>query len=123
MGEKTMTKEEKTLLIQTLLIDIRGNWGWDNGFNRAKLAKDLANELVGKVDGMNVLLEEIEMYDGSDGRYFRALYPNGYEGMDELHGLDIKTIKDKSLQFKQLAKKYLTHPEIRFDDWGEMEVV
>ena len=109
-----MDNKEKILLIQCLLQDIRGNWGWDNGHNREKLALDLALELK-EVPGMEELAQEIREYEGDDGRYFRSKYPRGYGDMEELHQLSF-TLKDKSKEFRDKALKYLTYPENRFSD-------
>lgn len=109
-----MNKKEKILLLELLLEDIRGNWGWENS-NRKDYAIKLTNEIL-DVKGMNELKSTIEAYEhGEDGRYFRDIYPYGYENMVKLHGLNF-TLKDKSKEFQQKALQYLTYPEYRFED-------
>lgn len=110
-----MNKKEKILLIQLLLEDIRGNWVWEKEGRRDVMAMKLAMELKDEVKGMEELVETIAGYDGTDGRYFRKSYPYGYEGMEKIHKLT-RTIKDKSQEFKEVALKYLTYPECRFED-------
>lgn len=110
----TMTKEEKMLLLELLLLDIRGNWGWESE-NRADLALTLAREL-----GLEKHEKRIEEYLGDgverDGRIFRTDFENGgYEGMGNIHGLQ-KTYYDKSEEFKTLVGKYLTYPESLLED-------
>ena len=122
-----MDIKEKILLVQLLLEDIRGNWGWEKAGNhcsRAIKARDLCEEIARELkdDNYLVLFGHCCMYislweDGdNDGRFFRAEFPEGYEGMDELHGLT-RTFMDKSHEFKSVAEEYLTYPENRFDDW------
>lgn len=124
-----MNVKEKILLVQLLLEDIRGNWGYAfNGANaedRALKAKSLCKEIAAELDDNDymTLANTCDSYIKSsyewgdwDGRYFRAAFPNGYGNMDELHGLS-STYKDKSDDFKFVAKEYLTYPEYRFDDW------
>lgn len=123
-----MNVKEKILLIQLLLKDIRGNWGWenDNGIcSRAIKARDLCKELASGLED-----ERFETLAGccddyiatyfvdGDGRYFRDVFPYGYENMDVLHGLE-STYMDKSNEFKSVAEEYLTYPENRFDDWKD----
>ena len=127
-----MDVKEKILLVQLLLEDIRGNWGyvWSYGRNaeqRALKAKSLCQEIAAELNDNNYMTlaaecdeyirESIEWGDW-DGRFFRAPFPRGYENMDELHGLK-STYKDKSEEFKFVAEDYLTYPENRFDDWEE----
>lgn len=114
-----MIIEEKLLLIQLLLEDIRGNWSWENKGKRDVLAMKLAMELKDKVKDMDKLVNTILGYNGNDGRYFRYPYPYGYEKMDKLHGLT-RTIKDKSEEFRNLAMNYLTYPEFCFEDWQDI---
>lgn len=110
-----MNNKEKILLLQLLLEDIRGNWGWDNGKKpRHEVALELAKDLE-----MNEHIERIKTYikdynvGFQDGRTFRCSYEmGGYIGMEELHGLDSKTADYKSKEFVDLAFKYLTYPEL-----------
>ena len=64
---------------------------------------------------MTALANTISDYDFGDGRYFRDAYPCGYEGMSELHGLQM-TFADKSEEFKREAKSILTYPDMAFLD-------
>lgn len=115
-----MSREEKLLLLQLILKDIRGNWGYNLG-KRVDKALDLANDLK-----LDEFIESIKEYredckEGyNDGRFFRMSYEDGgYEDMEELHGLK-HTIVDKSNEFKSEIR-ILTYPENRFDDWEEYE--
>lgn len=125
-----MNVKEKILLVQLLLEDIRGNWGWENagGFcDRAEAARDLCEEIAKELkdDNFYILSGTCSEYisysedEGNyDGRFFRDVFPQGYEHMDVLHGLTT-TFIDKSEDFKLVAKQYLTYPEHRFDDWED----
>lgn len=124
-----MDVKEKILLIQLLLIDVRCNWGWENTGNnvcsRVAKVRDLCEELANTLDDNRYLIlarccdEYIStFYDDGDGRYFRNVFPYGYEDMDNLHGLE-STFLDKSDEFKQVAEKYITYPDNRFDDWED----
>lgn len=123
-----MNVKEKILLVQLLLEDIRGNWGWENHngiCSRAEKAKDLCVELADSLedDRYSILASCCDEYianyfDDGDGRYFRDVFPYGYENMSVLHGLE-STYMDKSDEFKAMAEEYLTYPENRFDDWED----
>lgn len=118
-----MNTQEKILLVQLLLKDIRLNWGWEKR-GRAAKAKELCEEIAKELydDNYFTLAKTCEEYirceEGgcNDGRFFRAEFPDGYEGMDHLHGL-AHTFADKSYDFKITAEEYLTYPEYLFDDW------
>lgn len=115
-----MSYDEKILLLKLILEDIRGNWGWENG-NRKDKAYDLSKELYieSNEEEWNILCECIEEYEhGDDGRYFRCNFPRGYVGMKQLYNIT-DTYNDKSKDFKNDAKYYLTYPEYCFDDWEE----
>lgn len=111
-----MSTEEKLLLLELILKDIRGNWGFELE-ERVDRAIELAKELK-----LNKFIISIKEYKESckngidDGRYFRMGQEyGGYEGMEELHNLS-HTIIDKSDEFK--SEIYiLTYPDMRFDDW------
>ena len=123
-----MNVKEKILLVQLLLEDIRGNWGWENTggvCSRAIKAEELCEELAYELKDnryftlANCCNDYISTYyDDGDGRYFRDVFPYGYENMDILHGLE-STYTDKSDEFKAMAKEYLTYPCNRFDDWED----
>lgn len=113
-------REEKILLLQLILEDIRGNWGW-NLEERVDMAFDLASEL-----GLEQHIRYIDIYKelcsegDDDGRFFRTAYEyGGYVGMEELHGLE-PTIQDKSNWFKNQVF-ILTYPRYRLDDWDRYE--
>ena len=55
-------------------------------------------------------------FEDGDGRYFRDVFPYGYEDMEKLHDLE-PTFLDKSDEFKAIAEAYITYPDTRFDDW------
>ena len=114
-----MDKNEKILLLQLILEDIRGNWAFGLK-NRCETALELAKELELQdfVGSINEYIQDCK--DGyNDGRFFRTSYKRGgYEGMEILHGLN-KTIMDKSQEFKN-SIDVLTYPEYRFEDyWNE----
>ena len=77
-----MNQNEKILLLQLILEDIRGNW--NDQEERVEMALDLAKKLI-NIDWMSEMIATIEDYDYSDGRYFRDDYPYGYYNMDKLH--------------------------------------
>ena len=125
-----MDVKEKILLVQLLLEDIRGNWGWccygRNAIDRADKARSLCEEIASELNdddylilrnNCNAYIESYYDWDG-DGRFFRNTFPRGYENMDKLHSLK-DTYIDKSNEFKSVAIEYLTYPEYRFDDWKE----
>ncbi len=126
-----MNTNEKILLVQLLLEDIRSNWGHGaygrNAESRALKAKSLCEEIAKEANNNEYLMlaDFCETYIKSskqwgdwDGRFFRNTFPMGYEKMDMLHGLN-HTIKNKSKEFQSVAKEYLTYPEFRFDDWND----
>lgn len=115
-----MCNEEKILLIKLLLEDIRGNWAWDCE-RRKTMAYALTQELYKDTNDekWSELSNSIASYEsGEDGRYFRDDFPNGYIGMEKLYGIS-ENYKDKSDEFKALAKEYLTYTEYRFKDFKE----
>ena len=115
-----MSREEKLLLLQLILEDVRGNWGWNLG-SRIDSALELAIVLDLKPHISSIKEYLVNCADGdNDGRFFRMNYKyGGYENMEELHGLE-PTIMDKSDEFK--SEVYvLIYPENRFDDWEEYE--
>lgn len=121
-----MNIKEKILLVQLLLEDIRGNWGWervDGICSRAIKARDLCEEIARELNDGNylTLVDSCNRYirdyfEDGDGRWFRQPFPSGYENMDDLHGLS-PTFMDKSDEFKSIAEEYLTYPHYKFDDW------
>ena len=123
-----MSIAEKILLVQLLLYDIRCNWGWENdngNCSRAIKARDLCEELARELndDRFMTLASCCNEYTASycidgDGRYFRNVFPYGYEDMETLHNL-AATFLDKSDEFKELAETYITFPDTKFDDWED----
>lgn len=110
-----MNDKEKLLLLDLILQDIRGNWGFDLEI-RLAVAFELAEEL-----GLNQFIKSInefeEFYESGngDGRFFRTTCSNGgYIGMSEMHGLPYR-IAGRSEKFKREAK-VLTYPELIFED-------
>ena len=100
-----MTEKEKILLLQLLLIDMRGSFpvgGWED--KRMIKARDLAIELgLEKHQERIRELAEDEEDDYKDGRHFRCdVALGGYEGMSVLHGLDL-TFHDKPIEFRKAA--------------------
>jgi hypothetical protein len=117
-----MTKEEKILLLQLILEDIRGSWVEDIE-DRAEAAKKLAEELgyphmVESIDRFKRYIEEGE----TDGRHFRCDFVKygGYIGMEKLHGLE-KTLEGKSKDFQWECYQELVFPEFRLEDWDDVE--
>lgn len=110
-----MTQQEKGLLLEMILRDIRGNWGWQNG-DRVGKARELATEL-----NLDQVVSLIDAYDYEDGRHFREPFERGgYEGMEVIHGLPF-TICDKSKEFQRESILYLTYPEYAFTDYEQFE--
>lgn len=111
-----MNKNEKILLFQKLMEDIRGDWG-SNLSDRIKDATDLAKELKFQktIDLLMEYKEEISCGD-YDGRFLRChCTDRGYIGLEKLHRLT-NTIIDKSDKFKS-SLDMLNNPEYNFDDW------
>ena len=119
-----MNINEKILLIQLLLEDIRGNWDY-NAEERALKAKSLCEEVANETNNIDFTLladycdtyiNSSKRWDDWDGRFFRQPFPMGYEKMDKLHNLK-PTFNNKSDEFKTVVKEYMTNPELRFGDW------
>jgi hypothetical protein len=112
-----MSREEKVLLLELILRDIRGNWGWDL-HDRVDEAEALATELelAEHLKSIATFREHISEGD-HDGRHFRRshLY-GGYEGMEQLHGLP-HLLADRSEEFKDAALGILTYPDCAFEDF------
>ena len=115
-----MTENEKILLLQIILEDIRGDWGlnlWDRVNKAKKLAKELKLRI--HIDRIEEFESHSVGYGHVDGRHFRCSYDfGGYQDMGILHGLD-KTYKDKSDEFKIEALEILNSPEYIFNDWSD----
>lgn len=111
-----MNDKEKLLLLDLILQDLRGNWGFEVE-SRIAVAFELAVEL-----GLDQFIESInefeEFYESGngDGRFFRTTYDDGgYIGMEDVHGLPYR-IAGRSEEFKK-ESNVLTYPEVRFEDW------
>ncbi len=113
-----MSEKEKILLIELILRDIRYNW--TEAYDRAKEVRNLCLEVGGEQFNHLAKVCEEYMKDCGDGRFFRDTFPEGYEGMDVIHGLE-PTFLDKSEAFKQAAVDILTDPEYAFTDWKDKE--
>lgn len=113
-----MSEKEKIKLIELILRDIRLNWIEPK--KRVMKARDLCLEIGG--DDFKHLAKVCDEYmkDCGDGRFFRDTFPEGYEDMEVLHGLE-STFFDKSEEFKQAVINTLTCPEDAFTDWEERE--
>lgn len=112
-----MNREEKILMVQCLLHDVRLDFS-DQVNRRVELAINLCNELG---DDFLILVGECKDFledEFTDGRYFRDDFPYGYLGMEELHGLT-NTYQNRSSEFKQLFNNYINCPEYIFSDWKE----
>lgn len=113
-----MTQEEKWLLLQLILQDIRGNWS--DTEDRLNAAMDLASELNATdfINSINLYKERCEDGD-NDGRFFRDCTEGSYVGLESIHGLK-PTICDKSDEFK-LEAMVITYPDCQFDDWEQYQ--
>lgn len=125
-----MTTNEKILLVQLILEDIKNNWssGWfgHDVEERAAKAKSLCEEIAKELgDNQYLRLAKSctnyinigrQEYDWN-GSFFEQPFPKGFENMDELHKLP-HTYKDKSEEFQLVAEEYLIYPEDSFKDWG-----
>lgn len=128
-----MERNEKILLLQLILEDLRGNWS--NPRPRANKALEFAKELELPifVNSIATYMSSSDSFDDWDGRFFRDSHERGgYEGMEALHGLFIMkvpdwekegkeypyyTFADKSDDFKKEVEDILTYPENRFEDY------
>lgn len=114
-----MTCEEKILMVELLLRDIRYNWAYYVK-ERVGYTKELCNELGGDFLILAKKCDEFESSSEVDGRCFRKSFPYGYENMENIHNLR-HTIEDKSENFRKNALLYLTYPEYAFDDYLDKE--
>ncbi len=119
-----MNTNEKILLVQLLLEDIRGDWSHDCGKRASKansLCKEIAreshnDEFLILADFCDTYIKIGRQHDDWDGRMFRQPFPMGYENMSKLHGLK-PTIKNKSNDFQTVVRDHFVNPENRFTDW------
>lgn len=111
-----MNNNEKLFLLEHILRDIRGNWGWGLK-ERVDRALQLADELKLQthIDSICQYITDCKEGD-NDGRFFRMSYKSGgYEGMGLLHGLD-NNKNNKSGELIQEINRILTYPENVFKD-------
>lgn len=124
-----MNTNEKILLVQLLLEDIRDESGYskcgrsaeDRASKANSLCKEIANESNNDeylilADFCDTYIKTSKKWGDWDGRFFRQPFPMGYEKMEKLHHMK-PTIKNRSDEFKFISKEYLTNPEFRFTDW------
>lgn len=111
-----MSNDEKVFLVYSLLYDVRLNWA-DPVEHRIRKAISLCDELGG--DSFKKLAErckEALAVEYLDGRFFRAPFPFGYEGLDvsvrALNGNDV--LADRSDEFKAIVNELITCPEFIF---------
>ena len=107
-----MTKEEKVLLIEVLLQDVRNNWS-SLTTERVETAAKLCDELGGEFAILSLTCREFLEDSVVDGRFFREDFPYGYIGMDKMHRLD-RRLEGKSEDFVALAEKLVTCPGMAF---------
>lgn len=126
-----MNTNEKILLVQLLLEDIRDESGHGkygrNAEDRALKANSLCKEIAKEsnndeylilADFCDTYIKTSKKWGDWDGRFFRQPFPMGYERMDKLHYMK-HTIKNKSDDFQSVAKEYMAFPELRFTDWDD----
>lgn len=109
-----MSKEEKILLIYILLKDVRCNFD-DLTYGRVETAVNLCKELGGDFLTLADQCKDFMEDEFPDGRYFRDVFPYGYENMEALHGLT-QTYQDKSEEFRKVVDEMVTFPDILFED-------
>ncbi len=116
-----MDRNEKLLLLQLILEDIRGNWGWDVS-KRLHAALGLAQELTlpEHIERIQLGLKDLQVGD-FDGRWFRTSWDDGgYIDCEKVHGLT-STIVGRSKAFQDRACGILTYPQSCFVDWDAFE--
>ena len=112
-----MTKDEKLLLLDLLMRDMRG--AFPNGRKDPRLLKvlELAKEL--ELDTLyNETQEWLKRCDYLDGRHFRDCDMN-YEEIAKMHNLK-PTYKDKSKEFIYEAG-IIEYKEYMFEDYVDIE--
>ena len=89
-----LSREEKILIVECILYDVRLDWAVQEAVVfRLKIAYTVCKELESDPQlgcYFKVLCEELALLFASsrpiDGRFFRGRFPDGYIGMDKLHG-------------------------------------
>lgn len=128
-----MDTNEKILLIECLLRDIRGNWS-ELVLRRLKLVQKLCN-MITKDESVDESLRksfsilskscadgasyyrDADYFDYFDGRMFRDEFPYGYEEIDQIHKIPKPyKLADRSDEFKKLVNEFITTPHYVFSD-------
>lgn len=110
-----MSKQEKLLLLEMLMRDMRGSFPMTGASDkRIKATLRLASELelTGLVDETYEWLDAADYYDG---RFFRGCDYN-YDVVAEMHELKY-TYEDKSEEFKDNVCHLLEYPQFLFEDY------
>lgn len=119
-----MSDEEKMLLIDCILRDVRGDWSDRNSVKkRVNFARDVCKGLGGEFDKLadscDAFLSNFMPQPAGeqwiDGRWFREPFPEGYIDMENLHHLERK-FKERSEAFKVFVKEYINSPSYIFSD-------
>ena len=124
-----MTFEEKVLLLECVLRDIRHNWA-ELTKRRVNLAKKLCKDISNDESTPEEMKEKFSIlynccvdgrhyieHEDFDGRFFREDFPYGYEEMDKIHNIPHPyKLADRSDEFKKLCKEFLTCPDSIFED-------
>lgn len=107
-----MSIEEKLLLLEVLMRDMRGSFPQGNDV-RLEKAIAIAREL--ELDGVVKDIERFKEDEYMDGRWFRSS-PWGYDYIKSLRSDKDNTIINKSEEFKEEVE-WLEFPEYLFIDW------
>ena len=111
-----MSKEEKLLLLELLMRDMRGSFPHHRKDPRLLKVLELSKEL--ELDTLYSETQEwLEHYDYLDGRHFRDCNMN-YDKIAEMHNLK-PTYKDKSYEFCREAM-IIEYKEYRFEDYVDI---
>lgn len=109
-----MSREEKIFLVECLLYDMRLDFP---SLDDPRLSKVIS--LCGDLKGdFSILKERCQQYIDSkctDGRFFRADFPKGYYGMDDLHGLSERPFEERSKEFQNCIYELVSYPEYIFN--------
>ena len=110
-----MDRQEKILLLEMLMRDMRGSFPMTGTSDRrieATLGLASELELIGLVDETYEWLDAADYYDG---RFFRRCDYN-YDVIAEMHELEY-TYEDKSEEFKDKVCRLLDNPQFLFEDY------
>lgn len=112
-----MSKEEKLLLLDLLMRDMRGAFPQHRKDPRLLKVLELSKEL--ELDALHSETQEwLEHSDYLDGRHFRDCNMNYYK-IAEMHNLK-PTYKDKSYEFCREAM-IIKYKEYIFEDYIDMD--